>query len=265
MLLNILFGIKFKIQENYVFSMNGYSKLISEISNPHRIRLLFILSEHKAGLTELTKKIGEISHSEVSRHLGRLSKQGLIKKESVSGRKYEITSLGKTIISLFGPLDFIFHHFEYFKNHPLDDIPPLLLREIDALKDAEFTIGTGEVMIKMKEFIESSSKEIWIMCDNPFPFMPKAKKINFIIPPTILKYREKIYNKEIQFRVRILDQIPIAIGFSELGPGHLLLPSIIKSRPDYSIGLYITDPKGLGFLRKLWAYFWNQAEDYHHK
>lgn len=58
----------------------SYNKILSEISNPIRMNILLLLNEKKSTISELKEKIGEISHSEISRHIGRLAKQNLIIK-----------------------------------------------------------------------------------------------------------------------------------------------------------------------------------------
>ena len=42
--------------------MNGYSALITEFSNPARVKLLLLLDDQNAVSFELTKQVGEISN-----------------------------------------------------------------------------------------------------------------------------------------------------------------------------------------------------------
>jgi DNA-binding transcriptional ArsR family regulator len=44
-----------------VITMNDYSALITELSNPTRIKLLLLLDDQKATSSELTKRVGGIS------------------------------------------------------------------------------------------------------------------------------------------------------------------------------------------------------------
>jgi len=61
--------------------MNQYSDLISELSNPISFKILFMFNEKAATLTYIAEKFGDISKSEVSRHLSRLMKHGFIHKK----------------------------------------------------------------------------------------------------------------------------------------------------------------------------------------
>ena len=64
--------------------MSEYSDLILELSNPISVKILFMLNEKAATLTYIADKLGDISKSEVSRHLSRLMKHGFIHKKCES-------------------------------------------------------------------------------------------------------------------------------------------------------------------------------------
>lgn len=245
--------------------MSEYSDLISELSNPIRIKILFMLNEKAATLTDIAEKLGEISKSEVSRHLSRLTKHGFIQKELPSGRKYEISSFGKVLITIFRPIDFIFRYSEYFRTHRIDDLPMHLIRELDLMKDCEFVSGTGEVMYKIKEFQKTPAEERWIMIAAAFPFESvSAKKANYILFPEILKLEgaSRKTHPKTQFRIRILENITIAMAFNSLGQGIIGFPKTNDNKPDYSEVIVIKDAKGIDFLKKLWEHFWSKAKVY---
>jgi len=245
--------------------MKEYSDLISELSNPIRIKILFLLYENAATLTSITENLGDISKSEVSRHLSRLMGRGFIQKEIPSGRRYEISSFGKVVILMFGPINFLFQHFKFFKNHRIDDLPITLIREIDALKDCEFITDVGEVMYKVKEFQKTPAEERWVMGATAFPFESvSAKKVNYIFVPEILKLEGKARkdHPKTQFRVRILENITIAMAFNSLEQGLLSFPKTNDNKPDYTAVIVIKDIKGIDFLKKIWEYFWSKGKIY---
>lgn len=245
--------------------MSDYSDLLSELSNRIRIKILFMLKEGIYSLTEIAEHIGDISKAEVSRHLSRLLERGLIQKEQPSGRKYEINSFGDTVISIFSPIDFLFRYSEYFKKHRISDLPRSLIREIDALKNCKLIKGAGDVMHRVKAFNSSLAQEKWVMISTAFPFeTADVKKAHYIINSDILEQKDdrKKNHPNTQYRIRVLDTIPIAIAFNSLGEGIISFPHIREDKPDYSETLVITDKKALTFLKKTWNYFWHQAEVY---
>ena len=105
--------------------MSNYSNLIKSLSNPTRIKILLLLEEKNLTLTKLTDSIKSYSKSEISRHLNRLMKDEFIQKEIPLGKNYELTTFGKSVISIFKPLEFILQNETFFKKHSLDDLPRL--------------------------------------------------------------------------------------------------------------------------------------------
>lgn len=239
-----------------------YPNILSEISNPIRINILLYLSDEKCTISELKDKIGDISHSEISRHVGRLANEGLITKESIPGRKYELTNLGKITVKLFKPLDFIFQNSEYFKDHHIDDIPEPLLQGINSLVGAELITGTGNLMVKGKEFVESAIKELWIMTNDPFPYEITIKHVNLIIPPHMLKYGREVDHEKTTYEVRTLPDVRFCILLSDIGQGFLFLPNLNNPGPDFNVGFYITDIDAYNYLKSLFDHFWKVSKEF---
>ena len=193
----------------------------------------------------------------MSRHLARLAKEGLVTKESVSGRSYELTHFGKSVVSVFRPLNFIFRHSNYFKTHRIDFLPVSLIRDIDALENAEFVSGTGKVMVMMEQFMELPMNELFLMVDNAFPFLPTCDTAHFIIPPSLLEHNALI-RKAVRFPdKRVLLEIPVCVALTDTGHGGVFFPSYTSQGPDFSEGFVVSDPKGIAYLQALWSYFWN--------
>ncbi|MCK4566038.1 MAG: hypothetical protein KAU48_01895 [Candidatus Thorarchaeota archaeon] len=214
-------------------------------------------------MSEITKKLGEKSNSEVSRNLSRLAEQGFIQKESVSGRKYELTSFGKMSISIFAPLQFIFNHGNYFKNHRIDALPISLQRGIDALSQAEFIQGTGKIMGKMKEAVDMPSKELWLKIRNPFPFELKTHTLNMIIPPELAVQKDtgKMLREKFPiFNPRINSESSITLAISDMMHGMIFFPSILDNSPDFNCCFYVKDSTGIKYLKKIWDYFWETGK-----
>ncbi|MHA2246681.1 MAG: MarR family transcriptional regulator [Candidatus Hodarchaeales archaeon] len=219
--------------------------------------MLIFLGNQPATVSELANYM-EHSLSEISRQLSRLSENGLVRKEPVPSRRYELAPLGRTAISIFRPLDFIFRHGEYFRNHHLTDIPISFRREIDALGEAKIISGTGNLMTFLREIIETARKECWIMLDHPFPFGNKNIIANILVPPSLLKSENGINLQFSQVKIREHHNVPICLIFSDRNKGIICFPS--KDFPDYNRGFYVEDPVGLDYLKDIWSYFWDFTE-----
>ena len=240
----------------------NYSNILAEISNPIRMKILLFLFEKKSTVSKIKDKIGDISHSEISRHIGRLAKQNLITKEEIPGRNYELTNFGKIVVKLLRPLDFVVKNSDYFKNHKIDDISESFLEGIYNLESAELIIGTGNLLIKGKDFIESVLNELWIMTNDPFPYEIQAKKVNLIIPPHMLKFGREVDHEKTKYIVHTIPAVHIGLILSDVGQGFLFLPNLNASTPDYNSGFFIIDPKGYTFLKTIFDYFWQNSEQF---
>ncbi len=239
-----------------------YSKIFSEITNPIRINILLLLYDNKSTITELKEEIGDISHSEISRHIGRLAKHELITKETIPGRKYELTHFGKIVVKLLKPLDFIFQNKEYFENHQIDFIPESSIHGLHKLKNAKLITGTGNLMIKGKSFVELANKELWIMTNDPFPYEITVKHVNLIIPPQMLKYGREVNHKTTKYDVHILPEINVCLLLSDIGQGFLFLPNLNSSNPDFNVGFHVSDTEGYNYLKSLFHHFWKISKEF---
>ncbi len=99
--------------------MESYS-LLFELSHPGRLNILHILKEEPMRLSQLSKRL-EVTTAEVSRHLDRLGKTRLIKRDSEN--IYSITSFAAIILSEVAKFDFLTKHIDYFLKHDLSIIP----------------------------------------------------------------------------------------------------------------------------------------------
>lgn len=238
--------------------MEDYSNLISVFSNSIRVKILLLLDKNEFTLTELTNNIGDTSHPEISRHLGRLVKQSLIIKES--GRKYKLTPFGRSIILIFKPLNFLFKNGNYFKNHMLNSLPDYLLRDINMLNASKIISGTGAIMFKMENLAETANKEIWLMVNDPFPFKWDVEKAHLIMPPSMLKHESEARKMGKKFKVGLLSQIPVSIVLSDLNQGLIFFPKSKELVPDYNEVFFVIDKEGIEYLRKIWDYFWKKSK-----
>ncbi|MFW9880472.1 MAG: hypothetical protein ACFFG0_45975 [Candidatus Thorarchaeota archaeon] len=133
-----------------------------------------------------------------------------------------------------------------------------MIRKIDLLKDCEIISGVGEVIFKIQDFQKAPAEERWVMGATAFPFKPiSVKKVNYIFVPEILKREGKTREEhpDTQFRVRILENITIAVAFNSLGYGLLVFPKTSEKKPDYSEAIVIKSNEGIEFLKEIWDYF----------
>ncbi|WP_457918969.1 ArsR family transcriptional regulator [Candidatus Lokiarchaeum ossiferum] len=228
--------------------------------NPIRIQILQILNEEDQNLSKLATKIGLVSNSEISRHLSRLGEQSLIRKERETGRYYQITAFGKAIMNSLDNFVFLSINSDYFTDHSIADIPLSLQSQISVLQNAEIISGTGNVMHKIKEFMELPIKKLRIIVDSGYPFLNTEAEISVIVPESMNTTENQEDPSLKSFKIGLLPSVPITMALCDLEIGIIAFPRESENNPDVSKCFYIQDPQGIKFLEQIWVFFWDKAQ-----
>lgn len=234
------------------------------LTNPTRVKILNLLYENPQTLKNLNENI-DISKPELSRHLTTMRDFGLVERsESINN----LTTLGQVIVEILSPLDFIIKNFDFFQNHSLQDIPTFLLRDFDALLDAERIDGLGYVMKKFEEKFTFQGEKTYAMMDQPLgnssDVRSKVTKGYYIVP--VYAKDENITDdillaSQNQFEIRKLQTVPIGLGKLDDKVGFLFFADK-QGKIDFSTTFYVSNEIGMSFLNKLWSYYWDSAEFY---
>ncbi len=240
--------------------MTEYSPLFAELANPARFKMLILLVEAPHTLGEFAQKI-ELSKPEISRHLTRLMDQGFVQKED---RKYTLVTSGEAIVKLLPPLNFVFQQWDFFKTHRLDLSLPLL-REIDALSQADVVSGLGQVLYKLKYMLEETKENDNLLISQSLPLgLDKTRKkprCGYLIASKSLISQYKIswfkqYYETLE--TRTLNHVLFGIYISDNKRALLCFPDL-NANPDYNEAFFVTDPEGLTYVKAIWEYFWKQS------
>jgi DNA-binding MarR family transcriptional regulator len=233
--------------------------LIIEFANPIRIKILQELGLSPSSFTNLAKMLN-ISNSEVSRHLNRLTEQRFVQKE-LGSKKLKLTSFGELMITIFAPIDFIFHHAKFFQEHDLVNLPTSFKRDLDQLTDSELIQGTGNVMLKLQEITEALNEEVWVMTDQAFPFGKPGMDTRYIVSPEMAKFRPNVTDVNRSTIARLLPHISTAMLVADKESGMIFFPDN-QGNPDFSQGFYVKKENKLGleYILRVWNYFWEQGE-----
>ncbi|MHA2226869.1 MAG: ArsR family transcriptional regulator [Candidatus Hodarchaeales archaeon] len=239
--------------------METRNLLISELANSIRVEILNSLHEFPTTFTDLSKKLN-ISNSEVSRHVTRLTEHGFVQKD-ISSRKFELTPLGKLITILFDPIDFVFHQAEFFRSHDVTDLPISFIRDLDLLDGCELIHGTGHVMLKLQEIHEDVKQEIWVMTDQPFPFGKPGLDVRYIVSPKMAKYKPEVKDINRSTKARVLPKISISSLILDQEVAMIFFPDR-QGNPDYDSGFFAKkdNSTGLEYIKRIWNYFWEIGE-----
>jgi predicted transcriptional regulator len=111
--------------------MTALYDVLFELSNEIRHELVMELAKRDSTMTRLAESF-EISLTEASRHLTRLSRAKLIEKQ-VDGR-YTLTPFGAITLRQLQALEFVTKHQDYFTTHTVSRIPSQFVNRLYELE-----------------------------------------------------------------------------------------------------------------------------------
>ncbi|MFX1515392.1 MAG: helix-turn-helix transcriptional regulator [Promethearchaeota archaeon] len=244
-------------------------EFLTLFSSPIRVEILFLLRDQPLSLSELSEKLGQVSKSEVSRHLARLADKNLVEKEGFSSRNHTLTPFGRSILPLISPLNFINKNEKYFKRHSLTDLPLELIRRIDELKAAKMVNGAIKAITTIKESLDATENELWAMYSSAPPFNnEKICKAKLIVKPDYYKTEviprknehqmPNLLRKNVEFR--LIYQITVGMAILDQKTAFISFPRRKEESTDLKTLFVVTDPVGLQYVKDIWEYFWEQAK-----
>lgn len=238
-------------------------------SSSIRVKILFLLNAQPLSLSQLSEKLGQVSKSEVSRHLARLGDKALIEKEGFSSRNHTLTPFGQSILPLISPLDFINKNEEFFKSRSLTDLPLELIRRIDELREAKMVNGATKAITVIKNCLDATENELWAMYSAAFPFNnDRIQQARLIIKPDYYKdeviprknehLMPNLLRKNVDFR--LMHQITVGMAIFDCKSAVISFPRKNEQSSDLNTLFFVIDPVGLKYVMDIWEYFWYRAK-----
>lgn len=257
--------------------MEQLCHLLFEVSNEDRLRILHLLQQNNMNVTQLSRALS-LSSQEASRHLSRLSKTGVTRKD-VDG-KYHLTLYGNLILHQIRGMDFTSRHAHYFSDHTLDALPVPFIHRIGELAASTYVDDIMIVFTNIETVIRNAEEFLWMITDQYLPSnMPlhvaawergvterDIELKSWVVPKRI---RESVPNREEYthkirharatgiVEERMLDQLNVYLCMSEKEVAIVAFP-LIDKRFDY-LGFTSTENEAHTWCRELFQYYWNQA------
>ena len=248
------------------------SKLLFELSGETRLEILHALETAPLTFTKIADQM-EITSSEASRQIERLSGMNLIEK--LSDGSYAITPLGRLMLSFLPGINFVYENSDYFLTHDTTPIPRELVMRFGDLSGARFINGTIEAMNFMQERIQNVERYhcgmVDGLMDSIIPMVVERARsgviFRAILPDT---YREKVSAIVAEYmtadanmpphaiEIRTLPTIPICGAVTDRGGGFKL--PFTDGSMDHSTMVVGDDPRFCRWCRDLYAYYWERAE-----
>jgi predicted transcriptional regulator len=237
--------------------------LLFNLASPDRLALLAEISSRKQRLTGLSKAI-KASTQECSRHLGRLSNAGLIQKDAES--LYEITPLGKAVLTMFPGIEFLLRHKEYFLTHDLASIPRGFVERIGELSTGEYVNHISLVLEHIKSVISTGKEFVWLISDQPIvvgtietSFSSRNLPVRLIVEETIDRaIVGQVKTALSRSEVAIFGEVRIAMAINETIAG-ICFPGA-DGKIDFSAGFVGRDLSFRTWCNDLFDFYWSKSQ-----
>lgn len=234
--------------------------LFSDLTNYTKLSILKSLNDSSKTLSELASRLN-LSKPEISRQLSELNNLKLIERID---RQNHLSIFGETILNCIFPLEFLIDHFEFFKNHPLPNLPMNLVRDICDLQYAELIEGAGLIVKNIIDRLKKHNQEIYLMVDHPQPRIADVKIDKVLVIAPIYAKDENLnldfFHKDCkEFEIRTLEVVEYNIMILDHKIGLFLLPNL-KGVIDANYAFFVTDPLGINYLERVWDFFWKKSK-----
>lgn len=142
--------------------MENLCELLFELSNEDRLRITRHLSAQASNVTHLSKELG-FTVQEASRHLSRLSRVGITRKD-VEGA-YHLTLYGTLVLAQLSGYQFVSQHRAYFTEHSTDALPPEFTLRIGDLAGSRYVNEVVASFFNVERIIREAEEYVWQITD----------------------------------------------------------------------------------------------------
>lgn len=250
-----------------------FYNLLFEVSNEYRHRMMMMLKEKAMRVTALSKELG-LTSPEISRHISRLSENGLVTKD-VEGF-FHLSPFGMMVLVLLQEFEFTSRHSEYFASHINVGLPDPFIKRIGDLSESRFSDNIPDFFRQIEQVIKEAEEEVWLLVDQ-FPL----NHLSFIVEAIdrgvrfrIIEPRDRILSPDLDAMApedshalsrtkltllveqRMLDEVNVFIYLSE--------KSCVSAFPtltgenEYK-GFISTDEISIKWSRDLFQHYWEEG------
>jgi len=241
--------------------MEDLCDLLFEFSSTERMKILKSLLEERLKLSQVSKNL-DITVTEASRHLQRLSDMELIDKDV--GGAFGPTSYGRVAVRLLKGLDFISQNRQYVQEHDIMCLPDELISRINEISLAKLNADVVRVLAHVDMMFQEAEEYIWVMSyahslPSTIPIveerLEKGVILQRIFPEEIIPPTGEA--ETISGPCRTLPKVDIRIMMTEK-EAMCSLPTM-DGRVDYAsfIG---KDPKFHKWCTDLYLHYWEKAK-----
>ena len=240
--------------------MEKLGDLLFELSSDERMTILNNLSVEALKLSHLAQR-QDMTVTETSRHLQRLSDAELINKDSEG--LYRVTPYGRLILSLLPSLGFVSDNRAYFQEHDTSVLPPEFITRFGELSSFTFNEDTITNLVHHMKILEESEEYCWTA----------ANQFHLGAPPLV----GEALKRGVDLRTILPTEVTPPPGFKPAeGVQRRTLPGfnlvVIASEKEAVLGLpylsgkmdhaqyFSTDTGFLKWCKDLFLHYWDRAK-----
>lgn len=259
------------MSENY----DRAAKEFLELASHQRLAILFGMLQEPTKISTISKQL-DATIQEVSRNFGRLSKTGLITKDS-DGR-YHLSAFGKAVCTQIPSIVFLSQNKKYFEKHDFGGLPSKFIQRVGALEESKYIKGFVKVQEKLEEIHQNANQYVHsIITEEPTELIELAIKKakqgvllqNILSESTILSkerknilekngYRSLIQKGQIQRKMKKDINVLVVLNEKE---GCVIFPTV-EGESDMSQMIYGNSPKFHEWCLDYFRYVWHISDDY---
>lgn len=246
--------------------MKRLQKLLFELSSSERMNIMLELKRHRLRLSQISRKL-DLTVTEASRHLQRLSETRLIQKD-VDGQ-YGLAPFGALVLSLLSGLGFVSKHQDYFVEYDVSHIPYEFVERIGELEEGAYVAETLRNLEEGENRIRQAREFVWILSDQVLAssIPPLVEKVKAHFDLRIILPEGKFPPESISrlpstvpgIKKRVLPKVDVVIVLTEKY-AVFCLPTR-SGKIDYT-GFTGKDPKFHKWCRDLFLYYWGMAKPF---
>ena len=257
--------------------LERFHDLMFEVSNEDRVSILRELRKERSTYSDLSRKL-DITTQEVSRHLSRLTENGLTTRRTDG--LLELTFYGELVLRQLNAVEFTSKHREYFVSHVLSGLPDKFVSRMEGLRECTLNLDVMVSIHRVQKILQEAEEYVWNLnlpyIASAFPYIKniyeRGIEGRFLhgeelqLPDEMRGERERVFSDD---EVRSLKaaglykerrvEAGLIIYMSEKELALLCFPEA-DGRFDY-MGFTTTDLDALEWCRDVFLYYWEQGTE----
>ncbi|MBN2336704.1 DUF1724 domain-containing protein [Candidatus Bathyarchaeota archaeon] len=251
--------------------------LMFEVSNEDRVRILRELYTEKSNYSDLSRKL-DITTQEVSRHLSRLTENGLTTRRNDG--LLELTPFGELVLRQLGTVEFTSTHRDYFVSHVLSELPDEYASRMGELRGCAVNDDVMVSIHRVQKILREAEEYVWDInlpyISSAFPHIrnsfERGVECRFLhgetlhVPDEMKGERERYFSDEQVRRFKAdgvynerLLEVSLILYMSEKELAILCFPNM-EGRFNYR-GFTSTDPVALKWCKDVFQHYWELARE----